>query len=97
MVDVLTKEQRHRCMSVIKSKKKMLELLVGKFLFSRGFWYRLNHLRLPGYHLVLRKYRTAICVKGYFRYGYEGCKYYVFRRQILNLGRIKLSVIGVEI
>lgn len=54
-MDKLTKEQRHRCMSAIKSKDTKPELLVRKFLFSRGFRYRLNHPRLPGHpDLVLR-------------------------------------------
>lgn len=46
-MDKLTKEQRHRCMSAIKGKNTKPELLVRKFLFSRGFRYRLNHPRLP--------------------------------------------------
>lgn len=48
-MDKLTKEQRHRCMSAIKGKNTKPELLVRKFLFSRGFRYRLNHPRLPGH------------------------------------------------
>lgn len=62
-MDKLTKEQRHRCMSAIKGKNTKPELLVRKFLFSRGFRYRLNHPRLSGHpDLVLRKYRTVIFV-----------------------------------
>ena len=62
-MDKLTKEQRHRCMSAIKGKNTKPELLVRKFLFSRGFRYRLNHPRLPGHpDIVLRKYRTVIFV-----------------------------------
>ena len=77
-MDKLTKEQRHRCMSAIKSKSTKPELLVRKFLFSRGFRYRLNHPRLPGHpDLVLRKYRTVIFVNGCFWHGHEGCKYFV--------------------
>lgn len=76
-MDKLTKEQRHRCMSAIKSKSTRPELLVRKFLFSRGFRYRLNHPRLPGHpDLVLRKYRTVIFVNGCFWHGHEGCKSY---------------------
>ena len=76
-MDKLTKEQRHRCMSAIKNKSTKPELLVRKFLFSRGFRYRLNHPRLPGHpDLVLRKYRTVIFVNGCFWHGHEGCKSY---------------------
>ena len=65
MADVLNREQRHRCMSAVKGRDTKPELLVRKFLFSRGFRYRLNHPRLPGHpDLVLRKYRTVIFVNG---------------------------------
>ncbi|MBO8459283.1 MAG: very short patch repair endonuclease [Bacteroidetes bacterium] len=77
-MDKLTKEQRHRCMSAIKEKNTTPELLVRKFLFSRGYRYRLNHPRLPGKpDIVLRKYCTVIFVNGCFWHGHEGCKYYV--------------------
>ena len=73
-MDKLTKEQRHRCMSAIKGKNTKPELLVRKFLFSRGFRYRLNHPRLPGHpDIVLRKYRTVIFVNGCFWHGHT-CK-----------------------
>ena len=66
-MDKLTQEQRHRCMSSIKGKNTKPEMVVRKFLFSRGFRYRLNHPRLPGHpDLVLRKYRTVIFVNGCF-------------------------------
>lgn len=61
MADVLTKEQRRRNMAAIHGKNTKPEILVRKFLFSRGFRYRLNHPRLPGHpDIVLRKYRTVI-------------------------------------
>ena len=67
MPDHLTKEQIHRNMSAIRAKNTKPELLVRKFLFNRGFRYRINHPRLPGHpDLVLRKYRTVIFVNGCF-------------------------------
>ena len=76
-MDKLTQEQRHRCMSSIKGKNTKPEMVVRKFLFSRGFRYRLNHPRLPGHpDLVLRKYRTVIFVNGCFWHGHENCKYF---------------------
>ena len=76
-MDKLTKEQRHRCMASIRGKDTKPELLVRRFLFSRGFRYRLNHPRLPGRpDIVLRKYRTVIFVNGCFWHGHEGCKNY---------------------
>ena len=54
------------------------EIIVRKYLFSKGFRYRLNHARLPGHpDIVLRKYRTVIFVNGCFWHGHSGCKYFV--------------------
>ena len=76
MGDVMTPEQRHKCMSRIRSKNTKPEILVRKFLFSRGFRYRKNVRRLPGTpDIVLRKYRTVIFVNGCFWHGHEGCRY----------------------
>jgi DNA mismatch endonuclease (patch repair protein) len=76
-MDHLTPTQRHRCMSAIHAKNTKPELLVRRYLFSRGFRYRLNDPRLPGHpDLVLRKYRTVVFVNGCFWHGHEGCKYF---------------------
>lgn len=77
-MDKLSKEQRHRCMSAIKGRDTKPELLVRKFLFSRGFRYRLNHPQLPGHpDIVLLKYRTVIFVNGCFWHGHKGCRFFV--------------------
>ena len=77
-MDCLSKEQRQKNMAAIHSKNTKPEILVRKFLFSRGFRYRLNHPRLPGHpDIVLRKYRTVIFVNGCFWHGHDGCKYFV--------------------
>ena len=91
-MDKLTQEQRHRCMSAIKGKNTKPELLVRKFLFNRGFRYRLNHPRLPGHpDLVLRKYRTVIFVNGCFWHGHEGCKYYVLPKTNVGFWQNKIE------
>ncbi len=62
-------------MASIRSKDTKPEVVVRRFLFGRGFRYRLNHPRLPGHpDLVLRKYRTVIFVNGCFWHGHEGCR-----------------------
>ena len=76
-MDKMTKEQRHRCMAAIRGRDTRPELVVRKFLFGRGFRYRLNHPWLPGHpDLVLRKYRTVIFVNGCFWHGHEGCRWF---------------------
>lgn len=77
MADVLTPEQRSRCMAAIKGKDTKPEILVRKFLFSKGLRYRLNNRKLPGSpDIVLKKYNTVIFVDGCFWHGHEGCKYF---------------------
>lgn len=77
MSDHLTIEQRHKNMAAVKSKDTKPEMLVRKYLWSRGFRYRVNNPRLPGHpDIVLRKYHTCIFVNGCFWHGHEGCKYF---------------------
>lgn len=91
-MDKLSKEQRHRCMSAIKGRDTKPELLVRKFLFSRGFRYRLNHPRLPGHpDIVLLKYRTVIFVNGCFWHGHEGCRFFVLPKTNAEFWRNKIE------
>ena len=70
-------EQRHKNMAAVRSKDTKPEMVVRKYLWSRGFRYRVNNPRLPGHpDIVLRKYRTCIFVNGCFWHGHEGCKYF---------------------
>ncbi len=65
-------------MSRIKGKNTKPEMLVRKFLFSKGFRYRLHDKKLPGKpDIILPKYKTVIFVHGCFWHGHEGCKYFV--------------------
>lgn len=91
-MDKMTKEQRHRCMAAIRSKDTKPELIVRRFLFGRGFRYRLNHPRLPGHpDLVMRKYRTVIFVNGCFWHGHEGCKCYTIPKTNTDFWRKKIE------
>jgi len=65
-------------MSRIRSKDTKPEIIVRKFLFSRGFRYKLHDKSLPGKpDIVLPKYKTVILIHGCFWHGHEGCKYFV--------------------
>lgn len=78
MTDVHDKATRSYNMSRIKGKDTKPEMLVRKFLFSKGFRYRLHDKKLPGKpDIVLRKYKTVIFVHGCFWHGHKGCKYFV--------------------
>ena len=66
-MDDLTKEQRHRNMSHIRSTNSKPEEKVRKELFSMGFRYRKNVRSLPGCpDIVLPKYKTVVFVNGCF-------------------------------
>lgn len=76
MTDILSKEQRKRCMSKIKSKDTKPEMLVRRFLFSQGFRFRLHRKDLPGNpDIVLPKYKTVIFINGCFWHGHKDCKF----------------------
>lgn len=77
-MDKLTPEKRSQTMAAIKSKDTKPEIMVRKYLFSRGFRYRINHPRLPGHpDIVLRKYRTVVFVNGCFWHGHDCESYHI--------------------
>ncbi len=75
MADVLTSEQRHRCMSHIRNKNTSPELKVRKMVHSMGFRYRLHVDTLPGKpDLVFPRMKKVIFVHGCF-WHLHSCKY----------------------
>jgi DNA mismatch endonuclease (patch repair protein) len=63
-------------MSRIGSADTKPEMLVRKFLFSKGFRFRLHSKNLPGKpDIVLKKYRAVIFVNGCFWHNHVGCRY----------------------
>lgn len=69
-MDKLTKEQRRKCMSHIRSKDTGIELALRKALWNKGYRYRKNFKALPGTpDIVLTKYRIAIFCDSEFWHG----------------------------
>lgn len=69
-MDNLTKEQRHKNMSHIRSKDTKIELLLRKELWKRGYRYRKHYKGLPGNpDIVFTKYKIAIFCDGEFFHG----------------------------
>lgn len=87
MADRITEPQRHECMSHIRSKDTVPEIMLRRELFRRGFRFRKNVRSLPGTpDIVLPKYRTCIFVNGCFWHGHKGCRYYTVPKTKPELG-----------
>lgn len=92
MADVKTPEQRSRNMAAIKGKDTKPEMIVRKYLFSRGLRFRVQVRKLPGTpDIVLPKYKTAIFVNGCFWHGHEGCKYFRLPKSNVEFWKEKIE------
>lgn len=70
MPDILTSEQRKKCMSHIRSKDTKPELLLRKTLWHKGYRYRKNWKALRGTpDIVITKYHIAIFCDSEFFHG----------------------------
>lgn len=92
MADVMTPEQRSRCMAAVKGKDTKPEMIVRKYLFSRGMRFRVQVRKLPGTpDIVLPKYKTVIFVNGCFWHGHEGCKYFRLPKSNIEFWKEKIK------
>jgi len=92
MADKHSKETRSYNMSRIRSTNTKPEETVRKYLFSKGFRYRKNDLKLPGKpDIVLPKYKTVIFVNGCFWHKHEGCRYFVWPKNNADFWREKIE------
>ncbi len=92
MTDVMTTEQRSRCMAAIKGKDTMPEMIVRKYLFSCGLRFRIQVRKLPGNpDIVLPKYKTVIFVDGCFWHGHEDCRYFRLPKSNVEFWKAKIE------
>ena len=90
--DNLSREDRHRNMSHIRSTNSKPEEIVRKYLFAQGFRYRKNDKRYPGKpDIVLPKYRTIIFVHGCFWHMHKGCSDFVWPKSNLQYWKPKIE------
>lgn len=88
----MTPKQRSRCMAAVKGKDTKPEMIVRKYLFSRGLRFRVQVRKLPGTpDIVLPKYKTAIFVNGCFWHGHEGCKYFRLPKSNVEFWKEKIE------
>lgn len=93
MTDVMTPEERSRCMTAIKGKDTKPEIIVRKYLFSRGLRYRIHNRKLPGSpDIVLKKYKTVVFVDGCFWHGHEDCKYFRMPKSNVYFWKHKIAM-----
>ncbi len=72
MSDIYTKQKRSQIMSKISGKETKPEIIVRKYLFSKGFRFRKNDKRYPGKpDIVLPKYKMLIFIHGCFWHGHD--------------------------
>lgn len=75
MTDVLTPEQRRKCMASIRNKDTKPETIVRKLVHAMGYRYRLHRKDLPGKpDLVFSRMRKVIFVHGCFWHLHR-CRY----------------------
>lgn len=88
----MTPEERSRCMAAIKGKDTKPEMIVRKYLFSRGLRYRVQVKKLPGRpDIVMKKYKTVVFVNGCFWHGHEGCRYFRLPKSNVEFWRQKIE------
>ena len=75
MADNVTPEKRTKIMRSIISKSTKPELVLRRFLFSKGYRYRKNYNKLPGRpDIVFISRKIAIFVHGCFWHQHKDCE-----------------------
>lgn len=91
-MDNLSKKDRSKCMSRIRSKDTKPELIVIKTLKALKQKYRTHVSRLPGKpDIVLASNRVIIFVNGCFWHQHKGCKRRVMPKVNLQYWKNKLK------
>ena len=77
-MDIYSPKKRSKIMASISGKNTKPEIIVRKYLFSKGFRYKLYDKSLPGKpDLVFPKHKTVVFVHGCFWHGHDKCKFFV--------------------
>ena len=91
-MDVHDKKTRSFNMSKIRGIDTKPEVMVRKYLFSKGFRFRINDKRYPGHpDIVLPKYKTCVFINGCFWHAHEGCKYFVWPKSNSEFWKKKIN------
>ena len=86
------KETVSYVMSRNKSKDTTPEVVVRKYLFSKGLRYRKNDRRYPGQpDILLPKYKMVVFVHGCFWHMHEGCPHFTMPKVRLDFWEGKFN------
>jgi DNA mismatch endonuclease (patch repair protein) len=78
VTDIHDVKTRSFNMSRIRSTDTAPEIIVRKFLFSKGLRFRLHCKELPGKpDIVLPKYKAIVLVNGCFWHGHKNCSNFI--------------------
>ena len=92
MADNHSPEVRSYNMSRIPSKDTKPEIIVRRFLFSKGLRYRKNDKRYPGKpDMIFPKYKVAVFINSCFWHMHEGCPGFVMPKSKLDYWQPKLE------
>lgn len=92
MTDIMTPEQRSRCMAAVKSNDTKPEMIVRRYLHGLGFRYGLHNKKLPGSpDIVLRRFKTVIFINGCFWHGHENCNNYRMPKSNVDFWQSKIN------
>jgi len=92
MVDIVNATTRSRMMSGIRGRNTTPELIVRRYLYARGFRYRLHVAQLPGRpDIVLPRYRMVVEVRGCFWHRHPGCRFAVMPKSNRGFWADKLN------
>ena len=92
-MDIVDHATRSRMMSSIRGSDTKPEMMVRKYLHSRGFRYRLHRKDLPGSpDLVLKKHNLVIFVHGCFWHRHKDCHYAAHPKSRIEFWRHKFEL-----
>jgi DNA mismatch endonuclease, patch repair protein len=74
MADIFSIKKRSEVMSLVKSSNTRPEMVVRRYLFSKGFRYRVHCKSLPGKpDMVFKRLKTVVFINGCFWHNHLGC------------------------
>lgn len=75
MSDIFSKSKRSEIMANIPAANTKPEIMIRKYLFQKGFRYRINYKKFVGKpDIVLPKYKAIIFIHGCFWHSHPNCK-----------------------